>query len=136
MGVSISVLVGDSDAQDFTVLQYRAEAGAPGPLPHFHRKATEWFHITEGQFTFEVDGEQIIGEPGATVLVPPEVVHCFHNTSETASSMTFGFNRSGMERYFDELFSFVKAQRVWPPAERSRLATIAERYDTFSPGRL
>jgi mannose-6-phosphate isomerase-like protein (cupin superfamily) len=136
LGVSITVLAGLGDSDQFTLLEYSAEMGAPGPVPHWHKESTEWFYVTHGQFTFEIEGQQKPADAGTFVLVPPRTVHRFWNSAQGTSRFTIGFNRPAMDGYFDELFEFVRSQTVWPPRDMARLEEIAERFDTFSPARL
>jgi mannose-6-phosphate isomerase-like protein (cupin superfamily) len=42
-----------------------------GPPLHLHREQDETFRILEGQFLFEVDGQEILAGPGATVFARP-----------------------------------------------------------------
>ncbi len=136
MGVSISVLAGIVDSKDVTISEYTAEAGAPGPVLHWHKLSTEWFYILDGEFTFEIAGTQRAASAGDFVLVPPRTLHRFWNSASARSRMIFGFNRAGMEGYFEELFEMVKNEKQWPPADLTKLHALAERYDTFSPNQL
>jgi len=44
-----------------------------------------------------------------------------------------GFDRPGMQGYFEELTKFVASAPSWPPADMAPVIALAERYDTFSP---
>ncbi len=136
LGVTVATLVGAEDSQALTLLDYTAVAGAPGPVPHFHLESSEWFYVLEGQFTFEIEGREVKAGAGSLTLVPPRTIHRFWNSAPASSRQLIGFNRPGMEQYFEELFAFVRSQPSWPPKDIAGLEAIAERYDTFSPGKL
>ncbi len=136
MGVTIQVLAGGEDSDSVTLFDYSAAAGAPGPVLHWHAQSAEWFYVLEGQFTFEIDGQQVLAPAGAFVMVPPRTLHRFWNSGTTSARFTIGFNRPGMDGYFKELFEFVTGQPEWPPKDMARLQSLAARYDTFSPDKL
>ena len=59
-----------------------------GPPLHCHRSQDEWWHVLEGQFRFEVDGESILAGPGDTVYAPRGSRHTFQNiTAETGRTL-------------------------------------------------
>lgn len=56
------------------------EPGRRGPDAHVHRHHVDAFFVLEGELLFELGaGEQVRSPAGGFVLVPPEVVHTFHN---------------------------------------------------------
>jgi quercetin dioxygenase-like cupin family protein len=70
----------------------RYEHGESGPDPHIHREHTDAFFILEGELEFGVgpDVETIRAAAATFVLVPPNVVHTFRNSSgATATFLNF-----------------------------------------------
>lgn len=60
-----------------TVIETR---NAPGFGPPLHRHAeTEIFHVLEGRYLFEVQGERFEARAGATITVPGGLAHGFVN---------------------------------------------------------
>jgi mannose-6-phosphate isomerase-like protein (cupin superfamily) len=43
--------------------------------PHYHKHCTEIYHVIEGAGRMELDGRAVELRPGATVVIPPGVVH-------------------------------------------------------------
>jgi quercetin dioxygenase-like cupin family protein len=61
----------------------RYEPGERGPDPHVHHEHVDAFFVVEGELEFGVGPEiEAVRAPAGTfVLVPPDVVHTFANTS-------------------------------------------------------
>ena len=73
----------------------RYEAGERGPQPHVHREHVDAFYVLEGELELGLGREAatvVSARAGTFVLVPPNVVHMFGNTS--------GANRSAPLRPF------------------------------------
>jgi quercetin dioxygenase-like cupin family protein len=58
-----------------------------GPRRHRHPHA-EAFVLHEGQATFEVDGERLVGQVGDVVLIPPDAWHGFTNSGSGPLRLT------------------------------------------------
>ncbi|MEA2329965.1 MAG: hypothetical protein QOH58_103 [Thermoleophilaceae bacterium] len=69
------------DLPELSLAESVYEAGRRGPPPHIHRVHVDAFYVIDGRLEFELgpDGQRFQIEPGGLVLVPPEVVHSFHN---------------------------------------------------------
>lgn len=69
-------------ALDATVSRYGP--GQRGPGPHIHRRHVDAFYVLEGELQFGVGPsiEPVRATAGTFVLVPPNVVHAFDNTSD------------------------------------------------------
>jgi quercetin dioxygenase-like cupin family protein len=61
----------------------RYESGEHGPDPHVHHEHVDAFYVVEGELRFRVgpELEAVRATAGTFVLVPPNVVHTFDNTS-------------------------------------------------------
>lgn len=98
-------------------------------LPHWHDKKSESFYVIDGALTFTVDDQTFIAQRGSFVLVPPQTVHVYWNS--TASPVTFLTISApgGLEAYLAELAEVFDNR----PYEATLAAQIATRYDQFSP---
>ena len=66
---------------------FRYEAGQPGPDPHVHHEHVDAFYVLEGELQFRVGPEiaPVRAPAGTLVLVPPNVIHTFTNTSDASA---------------------------------------------------
>jgi len=64
-------------SEAFSVIEYEARPGVPGPPPHVHRTWEEAWYILEGKVAFVADGVTAEAGPGAYLLVPRGVPHTF-----------------------------------------------------------
>jgi quercetin dioxygenase-like cupin family protein len=70
-----------------------------GPPRHVHSREDEVMLVLEGEVAFELDGERVVGGPGASVFLPRGVPHAFRVLSPTAAML--GIITPGA---FEELF--------------------------------
>ncbi|MGZ3303396.1 MAG: cupin domain-containing protein [Isosphaeraceae bacterium] len=107
-------------------------AGPPGPLPHIHRDADEFFFVVEGsvEILFEDDWRPL--GPGRFLHVPRGTIHTFHNVTTEAARMLSGFLPSGFERFFRDFGHGARLEDVNPlPVQESeiqRLRATATQY--------
>jgi len=107
-------------------------AGPPGPLPHIHRDADEFFFVVEGsvEILFEDDWRPL--GPGQFLHVPRGTIHTFHNVTTEAARMLSGFLPSGFERFFRDFGHGARLEDVNPlPVQESeiqRLRATATQY--------
>ncbi len=67
--------------------QSLAEASVPvggSTLLHRHRDSEELYHILAGSGRMTLGDEEFAIFPGDTILIPPGVAHCLHNTGDAA----------------------------------------------------
>ena len=98
-------------------------------LPHWHDKKSESFYVIDGALTFTLDDQTFIVQRGNFVLVPPQTVHVYWNS--TASPVTFLTYSSpgGLEAYLAELAKVFDNR----PYDPDLAAEIATQYDQFAP---
>jgi quercetin dioxygenase-like cupin family protein len=77
-------------------------AGVPGPPPHYHEDADEFFYVIEGQLGVMCDGTWTSHEPGEYVNVSRGTVHSFRNDGPDEVRVITGFEPQGFERFFLE----------------------------------
>jgi quercetin dioxygenase-like cupin family protein len=114
-GEGKTVLVGASDYINYRIRSGETDdayfcfeaATTPGFGPPLHSHGyRELFYVLEGayEFTVERDGEleTILGTPGTTVAVPPNVPHTFKNAGEELGRLLFVHQPAGLESFFEE----------------------------------
>jgi mannose-6-phosphate isomerase-like protein (cupin superfamily) len=123
---------GETTAGRYSLFHLFIPAGPPGPLPHTHRDADEFFFVLEGrvEILFE-DAWRALG-PGQFLHVPRGTVHTFRNTTTDAARMLSGFVPSGFERFFRDFGHSARLEDVEPlplqEAELQRLRATATQY--------
>lgn len=72
-----------------------------GPPLHIHETEEEYFFVTEGEFTFFIDGKITKAKAGESAFVPRGMVHCFKNCTNQDARMLALFTPGNIEGYFD-----------------------------------
>ena len=123
----VILLDGKQTGEKFTAFLNVTPPGS-GPGLHYHEREDEWFYIVEGRVSFFLNGPWTDMFPGDCVYAPRGSVHSFKNNSDQTIRVFINIAPSGFERFFAE------AAEWWANPERdmSRLATIEEKYGTFS----
>lgn len=92
-----------------------------GPPLHLHHHQDEWWYVLEGQYLFEVDGQNIHAGPGATVFAPRGTRHTFQNTGSTPGRTVVTVVPGGLDIFFEELSAAVPPGAIPDPAKLSSL---------------
>ncbi|MEU9372254.1 cupin domain-containing protein [Streptomyces sp. NPDC048255] len=93
-----SVITLLTDTAELTCNTATFEEGAVGAPPHFHTKATEFFHVTEGRLDVLVGDEVQTLDAGDFIAIPPGVKHAFAPAPGHTASVFVGFT-PGMDRF-------------------------------------
>jgi quercetin dioxygenase-like cupin family protein len=56
---------------------------------HYHKKMTELFTVTKGEFYFMLDNKEYMLQEDDTVIIPPMIVHGFKPKLRTAAFNSF-----------------------------------------------
>ena len=88
-----------------------------GPPLHMHREQDEWWYILEGEFRFQVDGEEIYAGPGATVFAPRGSRHTFQNIGHEPGRTLTTVVPGGLDLFFEELETVAPRGAVFDPAK-------------------
>ncbi|MBV9998223.1 MAG: cupin domain-containing protein [Verrucomicrobia bacterium] len=132
-GVKIRLLV-SAEATDgaWSLLDYQAPAGAPGPHPHYHARTTETFYVVSGRLHFDIDGHQRTLGSGELVRVAPGIRHHFSIPKEVPAHFLILFCPGGLEGYFRELDAIVSNAPAYPLPDMTPVIDLGRRYDSFA----
>lgn len=122
-------LTGDDTGGRFTLIENENPPGTTLPV-HLHRNEDEAFYVVEGRVEFDVAGDRVVGEPGATVFLPRGVPHTWRVVGEGPARMLIMLTPAGLEGYFREL----SALPTDGPPDMGRVLEISERYGIEFPG--
>ncbi len=101
-GNEVRFVYGQADGA-FSLVEWVAAAGFPGPPLHIHRLTDEAFYVLEGTFGFQVGDKTLGATAGTFVFAPKGLVHTFWNQGPTRARMLVTLSPPGFERYFEEL---------------------------------
>jgi len=130
----VAVRVAHAAGSDgISLLEHRAPARHSPPL-HVHTAEDELFHVLDGAFRFQVDGDQLWLEAGSFLLVPKGTPHTFR--VESAGGRWFTVTtHSDFERFVRAVgLPAPRAELPPPPGppaaeEMERLVEVARRHN-------
>ena len=108
-GNSVTVKVSGHDTGGKFALMHDVTPPLGGPPLHRHHTDTEAFNVLEGEFVFELDGSRTAVGPGATVFIPPGVVHLYQNVGDRPGQMLIYIEPAGLDLFFAELDRLLRA---------------------------
>jgi quercetin dioxygenase-like cupin family protein len=117
--VSIKVAGNETQGQYTVICGETPPLGGP-PL-HLHTTDAETFYIVEGTFLFELDGEVIHATSGDIVHIQPGVKHLYQNTGADFGKLLLVVAPAGLDEFFIELDSLLKAHAEPPMPEIAAL---------------
>ncbi|BAN27478.1 putative uncharacterized protein (plasmid) [Caballeronia insecticola] len=87
IGVDIDVRIAPATTHARATLIETTDAPGFGPPQHRHQRETEVFHILQGRYLFEVDGQRIVANVGDTVVARVGSTHRFTSIDTKPSRM-------------------------------------------------
>ncbi len=102
-GNEVRFVHAQSEGGAFSLVEWAAAPGFPGPPLHIHRVTDEAFYVLEGTFGFQVGKETRDADAGTFVFAPKGLAHTFWNQGPTRARMLVTLSPPGFERYFEEL---------------------------------
>jgi quercetin dioxygenase-like cupin family protein len=103
-----------------------------GPPPHYHTREEESFYVLEGEITFTVDKQTIVGTPGTFVQIPRGTPHAFKNAGTRPGRMLLLCTPAGFEKFLAEFATELPspdAPAVPPsPQEIEKLLEVAPKF--------
>lgn len=83
-----------------SAMEVTVTPGMPGPPPHRHLDAAEYFYVLEGSLEVMVDGEWLALSAGGTSVVPAGALHTFRLVGGTPARFITGWEPHGFEQFF------------------------------------
>jgi quercetin dioxygenase-like cupin family protein len=124
---------GETTGGHYSIFHVFIPAGPPGPLPHRHRDADEFFFVLEGRVEVLFEDAWHSLEPGQFLRVPRGTIHTFGDVTADAARMLSGFVPAGFERFFRDFGHSARREDVEPlpvhEEEIRRLKATASVYD-------
>lgn len=74
-----------------------------GPPLHLHRNQDEWWYVLEGEYKFEVNGQELFAGAGAAVFAPRGAPHTFQNIGSTPGRIMTTVVPGGLDIFFEEV---------------------------------
>jgi Ca2+-binding RTX toxin-like protein/quercetin dioxygenase-like cupin family protein len=71
-----------------------------GPPPHIHNWEAEAFYIADGQITFQMGNETMVGNPGDYLFLPKGHLHTWKNIGTESARVLVLTTPGGLEDYF------------------------------------
>ena len=112
-----------------------AEATVPpggGPPPHYHTREEESFYVLEGEITFTVDGQTVIGTPGTFVQIPRNTPHAFRNASDKRARTLILCAPAGFDKFMAQFATELPSSDAPPvppsPEEIEKLIRVVPEY--------
>jgi mannose-6-phosphate isomerase-like protein (cupin superfamily) len=103
LGNEVTVKISSRDTSGaFAVFEGQTQP-LQGPPLHIHRDQDEWWYILEGEYRFEVDGQEIYARAGASVFAPRGSRHTFQNIGTGPGRMVTTVVPGGIDIFFEEL---------------------------------
>lgn len=102
-GDQIVIKLGHADTDGSYAIMESVTPSQGGPPLHRHSREDESFYIIEGDFVFEVDGEQVPAGPGCTLFAPRGTAHTFQNVGNTTGRLLVIVQPAGLDIFFDEV---------------------------------
>ncbi len=122
------LLSGDDTAGRFCLIDMYVPHGG-GPPPHRH-DFEETFAVLDGALDVTFRGKRISVRAGATINIPANAPHQFHNSSPHPARMLCICSPAGQEKFFQEVGVPVRSRTTPPPpldeAEKAALKAKAE----------
>lgn len=102
-GLKVRILLdGAATGGELCVLEDEPPPGWALPT-HRHERESETVYVVDGQFAFELDGEEILAGPGDVVHIPRGVPHGGRTLGEEAGKRLVVFSPAGIEGFFREV---------------------------------
>lgn len=125
LGTDLTVKISGQDTNGaFSVLEGRT-APLDGPPLHRHSGFDEYWYIVEGEYRFEIDGQEILASAGATVFAPRGSSHTLQNIGSERGRTIVTAIPGGVELFFEEL------ERAFPKGsapDPARMVPIFEKH--------
>jgi mannose-6-phosphate isomerase-like protein (cupin superfamily) len=103
LGADLTVKISSRDTMGAFAVFEGHTPPLEGPPLHRHREHDEWWYIVEGDYRFEIDGEEIYASAGATVFAPRGSRHTFQNVGSERGWTITTVVPGGVDLFFEDL---------------------------------
>jgi quercetin dioxygenase-like cupin family protein len=103
LGAEVLVKLGNGDASGFAVVFQHEVPAMSGPPLHRHSREDEWFHVLDGEVTFEIDGRRTVLHAGSSAFAPRGTAHTFKNFCDSPANMLVMVTPGAFQQFFEEL---------------------------------
>jgi len=109
VGDSVTVKISSQDTGGAFAVCEDVTPPLAGPPLHLHLDQDEWWYILEGEYLFEVDGQAIKANAGATVFARRGSRHTFQNIGTKPGRVLVTVVPGGLDVFFEELSTMFPA---------------------------
>lgn len=110
------VISGKQTNGEYAIIDMQVPPGG-GPPPHSHASIHESFYIIDGAVEFSTEEGKFIAKKGDLVTIPKGgAIHAFKNTSQEIAHMLCTVVPAGLDEFFEEVGTPVKAGEFLAPA--------------------
>lgn len=110
------VISGKQTNGEYAIIDMQVPPGG-GPPPHAHASIHESFYIIDGEVEFSTEEGKFIAKTGDLVTIPKGgAIHAFKNTSQEIAHMLCTVVPAGLDEFFEEVGTPVKAGEFLAPA--------------------
>jgi len=129
VGVALDTMTfkGAGEEDRYSVVEYEAAAGMPGPPLHVHHANEEAFYILDGEVDFTLGGETVRLQRGSFVLVRRGAVHTFANAGSSPARWIGIFAPGRYVQLVEELGAILPKDG---PPDEAAVAALFARWDT------
>jgi quercetin 2,3-dioxygenase len=111
---------------------FESPVAPQGGVPlHLHPHQEEWFQVLEGEFLFEVGGEQCRLTSGMSILGPRQVAHRWKNTGTDVGKLLFLVQPAG---WLEECFAALSNLPVVQRRDMRRFTELLAQHDIHVVG--
>jgi len=117
LGAELTIKISSRDTNGaFAVFEGRTMP-LEGPPLHRHRDQDESWYLVDGEYSFEVDGEEIYASAGATVFAPRGSSHSFQNVGNQPGRMITTVVPGGLDLFFEDIEKVAPRGAIPEPAK-------------------
>jgi mannose-6-phosphate isomerase-like protein (cupin superfamily) len=102
-GEQVWVKLGHADTHGGYAIIESVTPPQGGPPVHRHSREDESFYVIEGDFVFEIDGQQFPAGSGCTLFAPRGTAHTFQNIGKTPGRLLVIVQPAGLDVFFEEV---------------------------------
>ena len=96
-------LFGRETGQSVTLFEQSVPAGSKNSWLHLHHDSDEVAWVLDGEFTFRIGDEVIIGGPGTYAFMPRNVPHAWKNSGTVPGRVVFLYTPARAGQFVEEM---------------------------------